>query len=328
MCNAHAPTVELVGCRTPPDDGAPQTLRGAGMKHDAAIIEIGLNEGVTPAIQPHVPQLPAECAADARRCGVAGAAIVHWHAVDRTGVQRLADADLYGSALDDMAGCVLAYPSYPVDVPDTFEARLRHCLILRADHGLELGPVDVSTVNLVLWDPATADIAPLDPLGGAEVIRNSLPFVADALERYYDVGLVPTVAAFDVGSTRTISALMRAGLLREPALIKIFLWGSPAIGPEPSVEALDLHLRQLHTHFDVEWVVVPYGITDPAQIEEIARAALERGGGVRLGIGDNPVAFPAARNAELAERGARWATEIGRPVASPDDVRERFGLTR
>jgi uncharacterized protein (DUF849 family) len=302
------------------------------MQHDAAIIEIGLNEGVTPATQPHVPQLPSECAADARRCADAGAAIVHWHAVDRSGVPRLADAvadaDLYGSALDDMAGCVLAYPSYPVDVPDTFEARLRHCLILRADHGLEMGPVDVSTVNVVLWDPSTATVAPIDPLGGAEVIRNSLPFVADALGRYYDVGLLPTVAAFDVGSTRTIAALMRAGLLREPALVKVFLWGSPAIGPEPSVEALDLHLRQLHPHLDVEWVVVPYGITDPALIEEIARAALERGGGVRLGIGDSPMAFPAARNAVLAERAARWATEIWRPVASPDDVRERFGLTR
>jgi len=296
------------------------------MKHDAAVIEIGLNEGVTSATHPHVPQRPSECAADARRCADAGAAIVHWHAVDPSGAQRLGDVDLYGSALDGIAGCVIAYPSYPVDVPDTVDARLRHCLTLRRDHGLELGPLDVSTVNLVLWDPSTARIAPLEPLGGAEVIRNSLPFVTDALERYYEVGLVPTVAAFDVGSTRTIAALIQAGLLREPALIKIFLWGSPAIGPEPSVEALELHLRQLPPHLDVEWIVVPYGIADPTQVEEIARAALERGGGVRLGIGDSPAAFPDARNAALAERAARWATEAGRPVASPGEVRERFGL--
>src|SRR5262249_5736669 len=158
-----------------------------------------------------VPQQPSECAADARRCADAGAAIVHWHAVDPSGVQRLADADLYGSALDKIAGRVLAYPSYPIDVPDTFDVRLRHCLTLREDHGLELGPLDVATVNLVLWDPSTARIAPLESLGGAEVICNSLPFVADALARYYDAGLVPTVAAFDVGSTRTIAALMQAG---------------------------------------------------------------------------------------------------------------------
>src|SRR5262245_41546448 len=237
-------------------------VRVAGMKHDAVVIEIGLNESVTSAMHPRVPQGPSACAADARRCADAGAAIVHWHAIDPLGAPRLADADLYGVALDDMAGCVLAYPSYPIDVPDTFDARLGHCLTLHADHGLELGPLDVSTVNLVLWDPATVNLAPLVPLGGTEVIRNSLPFVVDALARYYAVGLVPTVAAFDVGSTRTIAALVGAGLLREPALVKIFLWGSPAIGPEPSVEALDLHLRQLPRDLDVEWLVVPYGIAE------------------------------------------------------------------
>jgi uncharacterized protein (DUF849 family) len=253
---------------------------------------------------------------------------VHWHAIDATGTQQLADADLYAAALDEMAGCVLAYPSYPIDVPDTVEARLQHCLTLRAEHGLELGPVDVSTVNLVLWDPERASLAPLAPLGGYEVIRNSLPFVVAALARYDDVGLVPTVAAFDVGSTRTIAALLRAGFLHEPALVKIFLWGSPAIGPEPSVEALDLHLRQIPEDLDVEWSVVPYGIADPGQVEHLARAALERGGGVRLGIGDSPLAFPDLSNAALAERAVEWASVAGRPVASPDDIRERFRMRR
>jgi 3-keto-5-aminohexanoate cleavage enzyme len=298
------------------------------MRNDAVLIEIGLNESVTAAMHPYAPQQPSECAADARRCADAGAAIVHWHAIDTSGAQRLADADLYAAALDEMAGRVLAYPSYPIDVPDTVDARLHHCLTLRAEHGLELGPIDVSTVNLVLWDPERASLAPLAPLDGYEVIRNSLPFVAAALDRYYDVGLVPTVAAFDVGGTRTIAALVRAGLLHEPALIKVFLWGSPAIGPEPSVEALDLHLRQIPEHLDVEWLVVPYGIADPAQVERIARAALERGGGVRLGIGDSPVAFPDQSNAARADRAAWWATDGGRPGPSPDDVRERFGTNR
>jgi uncharacterized protein (DUF849 family) len=296
------------------------------MIDDAVVIEVGLNETVTPATHRCVPQQPSECATDARRCADAGASIVHWHAVDPSGAQQLADAALYGAALDEIAGCVVAYPSYPVDVPDTFDARLGHCLTLRAQHGLELGPLDVSTVNLVLWDPAMRALAPLDAIAGHEVIRNSLPFVASALARYYEVGLVPTVAAFDVGSTRTIAALASAGLLREPVLAKIFLWGNPAIGPEPSVQALELHLRQLPADLDVEWLVVPYGISDPAQIEEITRAALDRGGGVRVGIGDNPAAFPDVPNAALVELAVGWAAAAGRPVASADHVRERFGM--
>jgi len=251
---------------------------------------------------------------------------VHWHAVDASGTQQLADAALYGAALDEMAGCVLAYPSYPVQVADDVDARLAHCFTLRAEHGLELGPLDVATVNLVLWDPATASVGPLEPVPGYDVIRNSLPFVTAALARYRDVGLVPTVAAFDVGSTRTIAALARSGLLPEPVLLKIFLWGSPAIGPEPSVEALDLHLHQLPERLDVEWLVVPYGIADPSLVETLARAALERGGGVRLGVGDCPVAFPDVPNAALVERAIAWGADAGRPVASADDVRRRLGM--
>jgi hypothetical protein len=131
------------------------------MEHDAVILEVGLNEAVSRDAHPHVPQSPAECAADARRCADAGAAIAHWHAVDSTGVQQLGDAGLYGAALDEMNGCILAYPSYLTTVPDTVEDRLAHCLALREHHALELGPVDVATVNLVFWDAATGVLAPL-----------------------------------------------------------------------------------------------------------------------------------------------------------------------
>ncbi|MDQ3094494.1 MAG: 3-keto-5-aminohexanoate cleavage protein [Actinomycetota bacterium] len=152
---------------------------------------------------------------------------MHWHTVDAAGNQRLGDAALYGAALDAMNGCVLAYPSYPNDVIDTVDNRLAHCLELRARHGMEIAPLDVATVNVVLWDALAQMLAPLEPTPGFDVIRNSLPFVAGALARYCDVGLVPTIATFDVGSTRTVAALTDAGVLEQPVLLKIFLWGSP-----------------------------------------------------------------------------------------------------
>jgi uncharacterized protein (DUF849 family) len=297
------------------------------VERDAVVVEVALNEAVTRAAHAQVPHSPDECAADAMRCADAGATIVHWHAVDAGGAQRLADVALSGAALDAIAGRVPAYPSYPVDVPDTVDDRLAHCFALRARHGLELGPVDVTTVNLLVTDPAGRAVGPFDPVPGFDVIRNSLPFVVDALDRFRAVGLVPTLGAFDVGSTRTVAALAEAGMVPSPVLLKIFLWETPAIGPVPSVEALDLHLRQLPADLDVEWLVVPYGMGDRAALETLGRAALERGGGVRVGIGDNPLAFPDATNAELVERVARWAEEVGRPLASVDEVRTRLGLT-
>ena len=292
------------------------------------IIEVGLNETVPPAVHPHVPQRPHECAADARRCADAGATIVHWHAVDDEGEQRLADAALYGAALDAIGDCVLGYPSYPVDVPDTVEHRIAHCLALRRQHGMELAPLDVASVNVVVADGSGRAVAPFEPAPGFDVIRNSLPFVVAALASYRAAGLTATVAAFDLGSTRAIGALAQAGLLDQPVLCKIFMWESPLIGPRPSVEALDLHLRQLPPAIDVEWLVVPYGMTDPAAVEELARAALERGGGVRIGIGDSPQAFPDATNAQLVDLVGRWAADAGRPVATVGAVRARLGTKR
>src|SRR5450631_3213087 len=180
------------------------------MDGDTAIIEVGLNEAVPPARHPHVPQRPQDCAADARRCADAGAAVVHWHAVDAQGRQALGDPALYGAALDAMGGCVLAYPSYPVDVADTVGDRLAHCLELRTRHGMEIAPLDVTTVNVVRLDPSGRLIGP-DP--ASDVIRNSPSFVVDAADRYRAAGLVATVAAFDVGSTRGIAALAAAGVL-------------------------------------------------------------------------------------------------------------------
>lgn len=298
------------------------------MERGAAIIEVGLNEAAMRAENPHVPYAPEECAQDAQRCAEAGAAVVHWHARDpTTGAQRLDDVALYGAALDRMrpAG-VLAYPSYS-PWPASPTDRLGHVWALRERHGLELAPLDLGSVGIVVWDERTQGFGSgVDLLREHGVVANPLPFLLDALEQSYRLGLVPTVAAFDVGFTRTMVLLARAGKLRPPILFKIFLSGTWAVGPFPTEEALDFHLRQIPPELDVEWVLVPYALGDPALVERLCRHALARGGGIRVGIGDNPAAFPHDTNPGLVERAARWVAESGRPLASSADVRRRFGL--
>jgi uncharacterized protein (DUF849 family) len=295
------------------------------VERDALVIEVGLNEAAMRAQTPHVAYTPAECARDANSCAGAGAALVHWHARDAaTGAQRLAATDLYAEALEGMhASGVLAYPTYPIDV-DTVDGRLGHCFALRRDHGLEIMPLDLGSVSTVIWDQATAsfpfpDIEP-------SVVTNPLAFTLGALERGRDLGLVPTFGVFDLGGTRTLALLIEAGLVREPVMVKFFLSGAWAVGPFPSEAALDFHLTQLPEGLDVEWIVVPYSLDDPALIERLCRHAIERGGGVRVGIGDNPMADPDATNAAWVERAVGWAEAAGRPVASADDVRGRLGI--
>lgn len=295
------------------------------MDRDAVVIEVGLNEAVMRAQQPNVAYTPSECAKDAATCADAGAAIVHFHARDPvTGAQRLAGTDLYAEALVGMrASGVLGYPSYPVDV-DGVDARLGHCFSLGRDHGLELVPVDLGSVSVVIWDETTRSF----PLPDIEpgVVTNPLAFTLGALERIRDTTLVPTFGVFDLGGTRTLALLAAAGLLRSPVLLKVFLSGGWAVGPFPTEAALDFHLAQLPDDLDVEWLAVPYAIEDLALVERLGRHAIERGGGVRVGIGDNPRADPGATNAVWVERAVGWAEAVGRPVAGSDDVRRRLGV--
>ncbi len=296
------------------------------MERDAVILEVGINEATSRLQNPHVPYSPRECADDALRCAAAGAPVVHWHARDPvSGAQRLGDAGLYGQALARMpAADLLAYPSYPIASP---EDRLGHCWQLREQYGLELAPVDVGSVNVVVWDERSHGFGALELPAESAVVTNPLPLTLAALERIYALGMVPSIGSFDVGITRTVVLLAEAGALRPPIFLKIFLSGAWAVGPFPTTEALDFHLRQIPFDLDVEWVLVPYALSDRRLVERLCRHALELGGGIRVGIGDNPAAYPDARNAELVASAARWAEESGRPLASAASLRRRLGLT-
>jgi 3-keto-5-aminohexanoate cleavage enzyme len=296
------------------------------MERDAVIVEVGLNEATSRAQNPNVAYSPSECAQDALRCVDAGAAVIHWHARDPvTGDQRLGDIELSAAALDEMRGSgALAYPSYPVDIP--IDERLDHVWALREHHGLEIAPVDIGSVSVVLWDERSHDLVGVDATRERGVVANTIAFTVDGLERARVHGMLPSLGAFDLGFTRTMVLLAESGRLRQPVFLKIFLSGSWAVGPFPSEDAIDFHLKQIPEGLDVEWVVVPYTLGDPALVERLCRHALDRGGGIRVGIGDNAAAFPSETNAELVEMAASWCEKAGRPMATADDVRRRFGL--
>ncbi|MFA5882472.1 MAG: 3-keto-5-aminohexanoate cleavage protein [Acidimicrobiia bacterium] len=296
---------------------------------DAVIIEVGLNEGAGRGINPHVPIAPDEVAADALRCRDAGAAMIHWHARDpESEDQRLGDTDLYAAALTAMReGGLLGYPSYPVDGVQP-RHRLDHVWALHERAGLELAPIDLGSVSTVPWNAHLNDFVGLDWLRTQTgVVDNPLTFVVDAVEMADARAMVCTFGAFDVGCSRILAMLHDSGRITRPVVHKIFLSEGWAVGPKPSEAALELHVAQLPEALDVEWIAVPYSHHDPAVVERLCRAALERGGHVRVGIGDSPAANPTASNAELVGQVAGWAADAGRPVATPEQVRARLGLT-
>lgn len=300
-----------------------------GLPGDAVMIEVGLNEGAGRGVNPHVPISAEEVVGDALRCRDAGASLIHWHARDPANEgQRLGDTAEYLAALVPMrAAGLLATPSYPIDGVAP-RHRLDHVWALHDRAGLELAPIDLGSVSTVPWNAHLNDFVGLDWLRTQSgVVDNPLTFVVDAVEMADARAMVCTFGAFDVGCSRILAMLHDSGRIHRPVVHKIFLSEGWAVGPKPSAAALDLHLAQLPDGLDGEWVVVPYAQHDPARIEELCRSALERGGHVRVGIGDSPAASPSATNAQLVEQVVVWAGEAGRPVASTDAVRARLGLT-
>ena len=117
---------------------------------------------------------------------------------------------------------------------------------------------------------------------------------------------------------RSVVAYHRAGWIRGHVLFKLnlsddLLWGLP-----PSAEAIEVYLGLVPEDLPHSWMTYTYGPSVWAQCE----VAIERGGHVRVGIGDNPVEADGsiATNVEHVQRAVALARRMGREVASPTEA--------
>ena len=138
---------------------------------------------------------------------------------------------------------------------------------------------------------------------------------------------MPVVGAFDVGHVRWYVLARRARALPDPSVIKLVLSGGMVLGPFADPAGIDAYLTQLPDTFAGECMVEPYLVTDGAACDAIVAGALDRGLGVRVGIGDSPDAFPGASNRALVERVIDMARARGLEPATAAEVRSALGLT-
>lgn len=300
--------------------------------HDAGkvIVEVGLNETASKARNPNVAYGPEEVAADAIACAKAGASIVHFHARHDDGTQAWSDADCYRHAMELIAvECdLLCYPTYPPRVPR--EERYRHLWALADEPStarIELAPLDIGSRNVVLWNAAEQRFATLDMLPAEHQVAINSPAELEWVLREADQrGLHPTLGIFDLTYLRYSVHALWAGILRPPLLMKWFLAEGWVSGPFPTVAGLNGYLDQIPDDVEYEGIVVPYAMATPEGCEALLRRALERGQGVRVGIGDNPDAFRTETNPTLVAMAVEMAAARGLQPATPADVRDRLGL--
>ena len=247
--------------------------------------------------KPNVPTTEEEIAAAAIACGEAGAAIVHIHVRDEQ--ERVTcDPERYARVreLVTAAGSNVVINMSTGGGAGTSSDADRMAPV---DLAPEIASYDCGSVNF-----------------GERVFINSPSFLRDLAVRMNEFGVKPEIECFEPGHIWNALRLIDEGLLTPPFWFQFVLGvrgGSP-----PEVKQL-LHMVEMLPP-GAHWSVFGIG---RGQLP-LGMAAMAMGGHVRTGLEDNiwyHKGVLAESNAQLVARISRIAEEMGRPLATPDQVR-------
>lgn len=280
--------------------------------------------GATQDRSPHVPRSPEEIARSAIEAAREGAAIVHCHVRDpETGAPsrdpalyrelteriRADDTDVVLNLTAGMGGdIVFGPPEAPLPLASGTDMagateRLAHVAECRP----EICTLDCGTMNFAEADYVMTNTPGMLRAMGAAITA---------------MGVRPEIEAFDTGHLWFARELVREGVLASPALVQLCMgipWGAP---------------NDLATFLAMVGAV-PEGWTFSAfslgrdQMAYVAASVLA-GGHVRVGLEDNLYLDRGvlADNAALVRRARGIVEALGARVLSPEEVRDRLGLTR
>jgi uncharacterized protein (DUF849 family) len=285
------------------------------------IIEAALNGVTSRAHNSNVPATADEQAKDALACVDAGATVIHTHAPN-IAVRPDEAADQYAVAfrpvVEQHPG-VVCYPT--TGIGKTIEDRYGHVELLDDMGLIRAGFVDTGSVNL---GGTGADGLPPN---SSYVYTNTFADIAYKMDACRQRGLGPSIAIFEPGFLRVVRAYYDAGALPAGTLVKFYFsaggylgGGEPLWGAPPIIEALDLYLAML-ADADIAWAVAVLGgslLETP-----IGRAALERGGHLRVGLEDWDAGPP---NVDQVTGAVQLCRSVGRDVAGVNDAARVLGL--
>ena len=289
------------------------------------VVEVALNGLTSKARNPHVPIAPDELARDALACLEAGAAIVHTH-VDEHAPDPARVAARY---LEGWRPVMAARPDailYPtVGLGGDVHARYAHEPILAAAGCARMGVFDPGSVNLGMPVPEGPAALGVTYVNAFDDVRHQ-----NALCLEHRLG--PSISIFEPGFLRTALSYWRAGRLAPGALVKLYFGARESGGPNdhvgfglPPTRAALAAYREMLEGCGLPWSVAVLG--GDVVASGLARAALEHGGHVRVGLEDH--AGPRQpTNVELVEEVAALAAELGRPLATCADAARILNLPR
>jgi uncharacterized protein (DUF849 family) len=192
-------------------------------------------------------------------------------------------------------------------------------------HQIALAEAGLSRMGLV--DLGSVSLGPLDDAGlpapVAVVYVNTFADTRYMVERCAALGLAASISIFDPSFLRVALAFHAAGALPPGAIVKLYFGGDRMpFGLPPTPASLDAYLAMLDGS-GLPWLVAVLGgdVLDCG----LARAAIERGGHVRVGLEDHAGADTPA-NVDLVRAAARLVEDCGRRVATAAETHRILGL--
>ncbi|WP_435361895.1 3-keto-5-aminohexanoate cleavage protein [Haloarchaeobius sp. DFWS5] len=254
---------------------------------------------------PNLPEQPEEIAQDLAACEEAGASIVHLHARDENG-ENTKDV----ARFQEMRDCIDEYcddiiVNFTTGGGGIYPREERIAPVLETSPRPELATIDLGPINF----------------GQTRTAENTREQNEEYAERMRDAGVKPELELFNPGQIPEAEHLIEEGLLDAPYWATVIFGMQNGMPPGP---------RNLINFVDnlpepVEWQALAVG----RHQLPMTTAAITLGGHVRVGMEDNVYYRKgelAESNAHLVRRTARIASELERPIATPDETRELLGL--
>lgn len=274
---------------------------------DKTIITAALTgNGTSKLKNPYLPVTPEEMAKDAYECYQAGAAIIHIHMRDETGMKPSVDVDRYRKTVDlirEKCDDVIVNLTTSGAPGSTFEERMAHLRAIKP----EMASFNPGTFN---WTASN------------RVYENPPVFLEELAKCMMENDVLPEMEIFDSGMIGNVEHLVKLGLINKKLRIQFVL--GVLGGADATIETL-VYLKS-RMNFDATWSALGIG---KAHLP-IMFTTLAMGGDLRVGLEDNIYYAKGqlATNRMLVERAARVIREFGREPATPAEARKILGITR
>jgi uncharacterized protein (DUF849 family) len=274
---------------------------------------------------PHVPRSPEQIANSAIDAAKAGAAIVHCHVRDpETGApsRRL---DLYREVTERIRDS-------ETDVILNFTAGMGGDMVFGdAENPLPLNMAStdmagaterVAHVTECLPEICTLDCGTMN-FAEADYVMTNTPGMLRAMgQMMTDLGVRPEIEVFETGHLWFARQLVEEGIIEHPVMIQMCMgipWGAP--------DDLNTFMAMVN-NTPADWTHSAFSIGRHEM--PFVAAAMLSGGNIRVGLEDNLWLEKGvlATNAQLVEKAATIATNMGATLMTPAEVREKLQLTK